>query len=48
MKIDLIKFLLILWMFVMGYFIFGIWRDLGYMTELVHSYIRMAVENIRN
>ena len=48
MKIDLIKFIALIWMFVMGYLIFEMWRDLGYMTDLVHSYIQMVVGHIRH
>ena len=48
MKIDLTKFIILIWMLVTCYFMFEMWRDLGYMTDLIHSYIRMAVENIRH
>ena len=48
MKIDLIKFLTLIWMFIMGYLIFEMWRDLGYMTDLVHSYIQMVMEYARH
>ena len=48
MKIDLTKFLLFIWMFFTGYLIFEIWRDLGYMTDLVYSYIKLAVDHIRH
>ena len=48
MKIDLIKFIALIWMFVMGYLIFEMWRDLGYMTDLVHSYIKMVMEYTRH
>ena len=28
----------------MAYFMFEVWRDLGYMTDLVHSYVRMVMD----
>ena len=48
MKIDLTKFLILIWMFTVGYFMFEMWRDLGYMTDLVHSYIKMVMEYTRH
>ena len=48
MRNDLVRLLIVIWMAAMAYFIYSIWYDLGYMTDLVHAYIKMAVENIRN
>ena len=48
MKIDLIKLIMLVWMGTMCYFMFEMWRDLGYMTDLVHAYIKMTMEHIRH
>ena len=48
MKIDLTKFLMLIWMCITCYFMFEMWRDLGYMTNLIHSYIQMVMEYARH
>ena len=48
MKDEFIKLLLIIWMSVMVYFMYEMWIDLGYMTDLVHAYIKMTMEHIRH
>jgi hypothetical protein len=44
MKIDFIKLVLFIWMFFIGYFIYEMYIDLNYMTDLFHAYVKMAVE----
>ena len=39
---------MIAWLFVMAYFVYEIWVDVKYMTELMHAYVKMVVENIRH
>ena len=48
MKDEFIKLLLIIWMSVMAYFMYEMWVDLGYMTDLVHAYIKMIMEYSRH
>jgi len=47
MKSDLAKLLILVWMSIMVFFIFNIWQDVHYLTDLVHAYISMAMEMIR-
>ena len=48
MKDEFIKLVLLIWMSVMVYFMYEIWVDLNYMTDLVHAYIKMTLEHIRH
>ena len=48
MKDEFIKLLLIIWMSAMAYFMYEMWADLAYMTDLVHAYIKMMMEHIRH
>ena len=48
MKIDLIKFLTLIWMFAMCYLMFEMSINLEYLTGLIHSYIQMAVDHIKH
>ena len=48
MKTDLIKLIALVWMCVMGYFMFEVWKDLNYMTDLVHAYIKLVMEYSRH
>ena len=47
MKNDLIKLLVFIWLVSTAYFIYSIWVDLSYITELVHAYISMVVQHAR-
>ena len=47
MRNDLARFLTFLWRAAMVYFIYSIWSNLGYMTDLVHAYIQMVMEHTR-
>ena len=47
MKSDLVKLIMVAWMTAMAYFMYSMWVDLKYMTELVHAYIKMIVEHSR-
>ena len=47
MKSDLGKLIMLAWMAATAYFMFCIWADLKYMTELVHAYISMVMEHVR-
>ena len=46
MKISLIEILTFAWMAFTGYLIYEMYTDLNYLTDLVHAYIKMIVENI--
>ena len=48
MKNDLTKLLAFIWMSVMMYFMYDMWVDLSYMTDLIHAYIKMMMEHIRH
>ena len=48
MKTDLGKLILLIWMVFMAYFMYGVWVDLHYMTDLVHAYIQMIMEHTRH
>ena len=48
MKDEFIRLVLLIWMSVMVYFMYEIWVDLNYMTDLVHAYIKMTLEHIRH
>ncbi len=47
MKSDLIKLIVLIWMTITVFFIYEMWQDLNYLTELIHAYISMAVEMVR-
>ena len=48
MKNDLTKLLAFIWMSAMVYFMYDMWVDLGYMTDLIHAYMKMMMEYIRH
>ena len=48
MKTDLIKLIILIWMCVIGYLVFEIFINVKYMTDLVHAYIQMIMEHVRN
>ena len=48
MNNDLIKLILLVWMCGVAYFMYYMWIDLSYMTELVSAYIKMIVEYSRH
>ena len=48
MKSDLGKLLVLVWLSVMAYFVYDIWIDVKYMTDLMHVYVKMAVEHTRH
>ncbi len=48
MKNDLTKLLAFIWMSAMVYFMYDMWVDLGYMTDLIHAYMKMMMEHIRH
>ena len=45
---DLTKLLLLVWMCGSTYFMYKMYINLDYMTELVSAYIRMVVEYSRH
>ena len=45
MKTDLGKLIIVTWMAVMAYFMYCMWIDLNYMTDLVHAYIKMVMQH---
>jgi hypothetical protein len=47
MKNDLGKLLLFVWMSAMAFFVYEMWIDLNYMTDLIHAYIQMVMEHVR-
>ena len=48
MKDEFMKLVLLIWMSVMVDFMYEMWDDLNYMTDLVHAYIKMTMEHIRH
>ena len=48
MKSDLGKLIMFIWLSVMAYFAYDIWVDVNYMTDLMHVYVKMAVEHTRH
>ena len=48
MKTDLSKLIMLVWMAVMTYFMYSMWVDLNYMTDLVSAYVRMVMEHVRH
>ena len=48
MKTDLNKLIMLIWMSVMVYFVYEMWIDVNYLTDLVHAYIQMIVEYSRH
>ena len=47
MKTDLGKLLLFVWMSVVAFFVYEIWIDVNYMTDLCHAYIQIVMEHVR-
>ena len=47
MKNDLVKIIMVAWMAVIAFFVYEMWIDLNYMTDLVHAYIKMVMEHVR-
>ena len=48
MKTALNKLIMLIWMSVMVYFVYEMWIDVNYLTDLVHAYIQMIVEYSRH
>ena len=48
MKSDLGKLIMIVWLSAMAYFVYEIWVDVKYMTDLIHAYVKMTMEHIRH
>ena len=48
MKKDLMRLVILAWMCVTIYFIYEMYVDLGYMSDIISAYIRMIVEHIRH
>ena len=44
MKTDLGKLIALVWMIFTAYILFEIYRDINYLTDLMHAYVKMAVE----
>ena len=47
MKSDLGKLIMIIWLSVMAYLIYEIWADIKYIADLIHVYVSMSMEHIR-
>ena len=47
MKNDLVKLIMVVWITAMAFFVYEMWIDLNYMTDLVHAYIKMVMEHVR-
>ena len=47
MKNDLVKLIMVVWMAVIAFFVYEMWIDLNYMTDLVHAYINLVMEHVR-
>ena len=48
MKSDLGKLIMVVWMFVMAYFMYSMWIDVNYMTDLIHAYIKMVMQHVKH
>ena len=48
MKNDLGKLIMVAWLAAMAYFIYEIWIDVKYMTDLMHAYVKMVMEHTRH
>ena len=48
MKKDIDRIIIFVWMSVIAYFVYEMWIDLNYMSDLVHAYIKMAVGHMRH
>ncbi len=48
MKSDLGKLIIVVWMSAVIYFMYSMWIDLHYMTDLVHAYIQMVMQHTRH
>ena len=46
MNIELIKLISLVWMGVIAYMLYLMLIDVQYMTQLVHAYIKLAMEII--
>ncbi len=46
MKTELIKLISLVWMGVIAYMLYLVLIDVQYMTQLVHAYIKLAMEII--
>ncbi len=40
-KKDIRRFILLVWMCLIGYFVFEIWQNMDYVTRLIDAYMRM-------
>tara|TARA_R100001594_G_scaffold89570_1_gene124018 strand:+ start:1446 stop:1592 length:147 start_codon:yes stop_codon:yes gene_type:complete len=47
MKIDLSRFLNLLWMAGVGYLLYLLVADVHYIMELLHAYVSMAVGHLK-
>tara|TARA_R100000656_G_C3876851_1_gene113473 strand:+ start:111 stop:257 length:147 start_codon:yes stop_codon:yes gene_type:complete len=48
MKIDIFRLIIFVWMAIMLYFMYYMYVDLKYITELVHGYIQMVLNHSRH
>ena len=48
MKSDLVKLVILVWLSAMAYFVYDIWIDVNYIADLMHVYVKMAVEHARH
>ena len=48
MKSDLGKLIMVIWLSAMAYFAYDMWIDVKYISELLHVYVKMAVEHVRH
>jgi len=47
-KSDLVKLVILIWLSAMAYFVYDIWVDVNYISDLMHVYVKMAVEHTRH
>ena len=45
MKSDLGKLLIFIWLSVMAYFAYDMWIDVKYIADLMHVYVKMAINH---
>jgi hypothetical protein len=46
MKINLDKFIILVWMCFITYFLYTLFKDVHYMMELMHAYLKMISGHI--
>jgi hypothetical protein len=47
-KNELAKFIMLLWMSSILYFVYDMWKDMNYITDLMYAYMQAVMDHMRH